>query len=191
MKICRVCQNELSESMFPRRTNGKLRNECFDCTKNLAKQYYLQNQAERLKMASTYRENNRLKLAKASREYYSKNKKFVLIKNRERKRKRLASDPIYRMVENLRNRLRKAIYGHQKADTTMNLVGCSRDHLINHIESKFQDDMSWENYGKWHLDHIIACSKFNLSEQEEQKKCFHYTNIQPLWAKDNLKKGNK
>ena len=51
--------------------------------------------------------------------------------------------------------------------------------------------MSWGNYGKWHVDHIRPCASFNLVNEEEQKKCFHYTNLQPLWAKDNLSKGSK
>jgi hypothetical protein len=51
--------------------------------------------------------------------------------------------------------------------------------------------MSWENYGKWHIDHIIPCSSFNLSLPEEQRNCFHYSNLQPLWAKDNIFKANK
>ena len=51
--------------------------------------------------------------------------------------------------------------------------------------------MSWENHGTWHIDHRVPCAKFDLTKKEEQEKCFHYTNLQPLWAKDNLSKGNK
>ena len=58
-----------------------------------------------------------------------------------------------------------------------------------YLEAKFQYGMSWENYGEWHVDHIKPCSSFNLEDPEEQKKCFHYKNLQPLWAKDNLAKG--
>ena len=61
----------------------------------------------------------------------------------------------------------------------------------NPVMKKFVSGMSWENYGKWHIDHIKPCASFNLLEEDEQKKCFHYTNLQPLWAKDNLKKGGK
>ena len=75
----------------------------------------------------------------------------------------------------------------------MELVGCSIPDLIKHLESKFQEGMNWSNYGfyGWHIDHIRPCSSFNLLNEEEQKQCFHYTNLQPLWAKDNLQKHNK
>jgi len=66
-------------------------------------------------------------------------------------------------------------------------------YLIAHLESKFQEGMSWENYGKngWHLDHIIPLSAFDLTDPEQLKIACHYTNIQPLWARDNLVKSNK
>ena len=73
----------------------------------------------------------------------------------------------------------------------MELVGCGIDALKKHIELKFQDGMSWDNYGKWHIDHVRPCSSFDLSKPEEQSKCFHYSNIQPLWAEENLRKGAK
>jgi hypothetical protein len=65
--------------------------------------------------------------------------------------------------------------------------------LFKHLESKFTEGMSWSNYGYkgWHVDHIKPCASFDLSDPEEQKKCFHYTNLQPLWWYDNFKKGAK
>lgn len=79
----------------------------------------------------------------------------------------------------------------RKSGRTLDLVGCSIDFLMNHLENKFLPGMTWDNYGKWHIDHIRPCASFDLANPEEQKKCFHYTNLQPLWEKDNLKKGNK
>ena len=66
----------------------------------------------------------------------------------------------------------------------MNFLQC-------YLEGKFTEGMTWENHGKWHIDHIKPCCSFNLEDEEEQKKCFHYTNLQPLWATDNLVKSGK
>lgn len=82
----------------------------------------------------------------------------------------------------------------KKNDRTPELMGCSFNDLIKYIESKFLVNMSWENYGKyivgqpmtWHIDHIRPCASFDLSDTEQQKACFHYTNLQPLWAIDNI-----
>jgi|TARA_B110000263_G_C15275430_1_gene495625 hypothetical protein len=79
----------------------------------------------------------------------------------------------------------------KRADTSSNLLGCNVDELMEHLKSKFTEGMSFDNYGEWHMDHVIPCCAFDLTKPEEQYKCFHYTNIQPLWAKDNEKKGGK
>jgi hypothetical protein len=88
----------------------------------------------------------------------------------------------------LRSRLIGGIKGNFKQSTTIELLGCSIEKLKQHLESKFKPGMSWSNYGKWHIDHIKPCARFDLSKPNEQKKCFHYTNLQPLWAEENLKK---
>ena len=67
-------------------------------------------------------------------------------------------------------------------------MGCTIDELIAHIEKQFKPGMNWSNHGKWHIDHIRPCSSFELTDIEEQKKCFHFSNLQPLWAEENLKK---
>ena len=71
------------------------------------------------------------------------------------------------------------------------LLGCSRDHLRRHLESRFQPGMTWENYGRygWHVDHVIPCSAFDLTNPDEVRKCFHFSNLQPLWWRDNIIKG--
>ena len=97
------------------------------------------------------------------------------------------------MICGLRIRLNKALRNNQKYGNTIKLIGCSIEQLKQHLESKFKLDMSWNNYGiyGWHIDHIKPCASFDLSKPSEQRKCFHYTNLQPLWAIDNLKKGMK
>jgi len=81
-----------------------------------------------------------------------------------------------------------AIKGGQKCKKTMEILGCSLSFLKDYLESKFQSGMTWENYGKWHIDHIRPCASFDLSDPKQQRICFHYTNLQPLWAEDNVKK---
>ena len=81
--------------------------------------------------------------------------------------------------------------GYNKPTTTINYLGCSIKKLKNHLEKQFREGMSWENYGKWEIDHIKPLSIFDLTKLENQKKCFHYTNLQPLWKSENRSKGAK
>jgi hypothetical protein len=99
----------------------------------------------------------------------------------------------YRIETRLRARCRKAVIaaGSKKASKTQQLVGADWQTVRAWIESKFTQGMTWDNIGMWHIDHIKPCVSFNLTQPEEQFKCFHYTNLQPLWAKDNLSKGSK
>lgn len=77
----------------------------------------------------------------------------------------------------------------RKASTTLSLIGCSLDQLLGYLELNFAPGMNWENYGKWHIDHILPCAKFDLTNPEQQRECFHYKNLQPLWAAENFSKG--
>ena len=104
---------------------------------------------------------------------------------------RLNTKPEARITENLRRRTRAVLEGINKSDNTLALIGCSPKELKKHLESLFTKGMSWSNYGKWHIDHIKPCSSFDLTIESQQRECFNYQNLQPLWARDNLSKGNK
>jgi hypothetical protein len=71
----------------------------------------------------------------------------------------------------------------------MELLGCTRAEFLAHIEAQFQPGMTWENRSLWHIDHIRPCAGFDMLDPAQQRVCFHYTNLQPLWAADNIKKG--
>jgi hypothetical protein len=118
-----------------------------------------------------------------SKKYYNHNKKEIYFK----KSKKLS----YRLNNAVRGRIRNFLksINTKKNNKTFNIVGCSPEYLKEHLENKFIDGMSWDNYGKWHIDHIIPLSSAD-SEDGTYKLC-HYSNLQPLWARDNLKKGNK
>ena len=163
-----------------------------------------------------YREKNKERIKKYRQEhkkYFREyNKKYTRPYKKERIEYKKRHNKIYRLAHkkefniwlreyrknihnklacNLRTRIRIALKGYVKSDTTMELVGCSVKFLRKYLEKQFIKGMLWKNYGKWHVDHIRPCASFDLRKKSEQKKCFHYTNLQPLWAKDNISKGNR
>ena len=131
------------------------------------------------------------KAKKEHRKYYIKNRKKLIKKSAEYNKNKRKKDITYRILDNLRTRLRHALKDKTKSKHTIQLIGCSILDLKQHLENQFRKGMSWENYGKWQIDHIKPCASFDLSKPEEQRKCFNYTNLQPLWADENFKKHTK
>lgn len=102
-------------------------------------------------------------------------------------------DAQFAMALALRSRVGVALsrQNAQKSNRTLKLVGCTTSELMAYLESKFSPGMSWENRGEWHIDHIVPLAAFDLSDIDQQHKAFHFTNLQPLWATDNLRKSSK
>jgi len=121
------------------------------------------------------------------KKWRSKNREYAATYERERKKR----DPIFKMTRNLRTRLYYGLKRKQKSGHLLDLLGCSILELKQHIEAQFQNNMTWENYGEWHIDHIKPLASFDLEDDSQLKLACHYTNLQPLWAKDNLSKGAK
>ena len=119
------------------------------------------------------------------RVWYKKNGKKIYKKRMSKLHERIAA--------NIRSRIISALKGKSKSARTEKLLGITIRELKVYLEGKFQQGMTWENYGfyGWHCDHIIPLCNFDLANPNEQKKAFHYTNLQPLWAKDNLRKYKK
>ena len=106
-------------------------------------------------------------------------------------RNKKLADVNYRIKCRLRNRLWKVLRGNYKTGSAVRDLGCSIEHFKKHLEAQFQPGMTWENYGNggWHLDHIRPLVLFDLTDRSQFLEAAHYTNLQPLWAKDNLSKG--
>jgi AraC-like DNA-binding protein len=102
---------------------------------------------------------------------------------------RYQTDVQRRIATNIRSRLNKALKGAYKPASIIDSLGCSPGELKRYLESQFAKNMSWKNYGQWHIDHIEPLARFNLADPVEFNRACHYTNLQPLWAKDNLSKG--
>lgn len=135
-----------------------------------------------------YLEENPDKVKEWRKSYYLKNKEKLNKSQKQYHYSRLKTDIAYRLKCNLRRRLHKAVLGITKSASTMELLDCTIDQLREYLQLKFTENMNWNNYGNWH---IVPCAKFDLTDPAQQKTCFHYTNLQPLWAADNMAKGAK
>jgi hypothetical protein len=166
----------------------KFREENKEKYKQLYKNWYKKNKEKKLKKTQEWREKNKEKYKQLSKNWYEKNKKHI----REKNKKRYKTDPNFKMRSNISRRILLALKGKSKSANTMTLLGVSDiEFLWNYLEKQFKPGMTRENHGLWHVDHVIPCFSFDLTKPEEQAKCFHYTNLQPLWASENLSKGNR
>jgi hypothetical protein len=134
-----------------------------------------------------YLEKNKEKVKDYKKNYYNKNREYFYDWEKNKRK----TDPIFKLSGNLRKRINSFVKlkNINKNNKTFELVGCSPEFLKEYLEKKFTENMSWENYGDWHIDHIIPLSS-SKTEEEVYNLC-HYTNLQPLWAHENLSKGSK
>lgn len=132
---------------------------------------------------------------RSMRWYFSSKGERYRVKNRLARmsihKNRMDTDPNYRLSVCLRKRLNSALKRREKSGSAVVLLGCSTEQAVNYIQSKFQDGMTWQNHGRWHIDHIRPLASFDLTKQDQLSKACHYSNLQPLWARDNLQKHSR
>ena len=215
MKVCVKCKEEKEFICFPKRKDSKdgLRGECKVCKNKVGYNYKKsniekvneQNRLYRIKNIEVFKQNyikNKSEVSRKSKLYYIKNaediksKKKLYQKNHLKeigihRKKRRDNDPLYKLKGNIRSLINLSIKnkGYTKKSKTYEYLGCSYEEFKNHLERQFSKSMTWQNAGEWHLDHIYPVSL--AKDEDELIKLNHYTNFQPLWAIDNLKKGNK
>jgi hypothetical protein len=146
----------------------------------------------KLKKAEYYIENKDV-ISKRIKTYVGNNKDIVRHRRNKYERRKTKDDIQFRISKNLRRRLRNALNNKTKSGSAVKDLGCSIESFKTYLESKFQSGMTWNNYGYdgWHIDHIKPLSSFDLTDRKQFLEACHYTNLQPLWAQDNLIKSNK
>lgn len=212
-KVCRKCQTRKGlTGLYPlRRGSTELHAACKSCAcaahRNVSpEERARRNEVIRLRQLVNPRKVNRESHAKASRAWAARNR----LKNREKvlaatrlwrkknpdkvrayKQKRML-EAEHKVLERYRTRVWWALKRNQKAAKTRELLGCSEAVLKQHLEALFVPGMTWENYGPvWHVDHKRPCASFDFSDAAQQRECFNFTNLQPLFAADNFSKGDK
>jgi hypothetical protein len=140
-------------------------------------------------------ENNKNKWNDYIKEYRKNNVDKIRQIKRDYERNRKASDPLYKLITNFRTAIWTVLkesnvdkYGHY-----FDILQYTPEELINHLEKQFKDDMTWDNYGVWHIDHKLPISSFNIKEigDKEFMKCWSLDNLQPMWGEENIRKSNK
>jgi hypothetical protein len=151
------------------------------------KKRYKENREKILARQKKYREERREEISARQKKYCEENREEISA----RYKKRMREDPMFRLSNTIRSRTRKAFKskGWTKDSKTFEVLGCSQEMFIKHLENQFTKGMTFENFGEWHIDHIIPLS--SAKTPEELNRLAHYTNLQPLWAEENLSKGAK
>lgn len=172
--------------------------------------YYLRNRERILARGSAYTKQNKLaacdrvkryqkkypeRVRERARKYRERNPEKVRISKRLAQRRLMAKSLQARLKHNLRTRLGAALKANTKSGQTLKMLGCSIEDFKIYIESLWSSGMNWGNYGlgenKWQIDHIMPCAVFDLEKPEHQRRCFHFSNMQPMWQVENYKKGAK
>ena len=183
IKICRAGLHEFQ---------GK---HCKDCSKVKASQYYQKHKEEINNNNKHWMLENKEARSTYKKKYRQDNNEKIKEYKRNYQKCKLEVDIRYRLMKNLRGRLSHIIKGKTKYGSAIHDLGCTLEQFKIYIESKFQMGMSWDNYGNkqgnWSIDHIIPLSRVDLEDKEQFLKVNHYSNLQPLWHVDNMRKGNK
>lgn len=184
VKNCRICNIILIKS-----NAVKKQKLCKDCNSKLCKEYKKKNKNIISEYNKKYKSEHVNEIKEYNFNYNIKNRKTIQTRHTKYLREKRKNDINYKLAINSRNKIKKTI---KTGYSSFELLGCSPEFLKKWLEFNFKPDMTFENYGTlWHIDHVVPCYHFNLENNDELKECFHWTNLQPLYAKNNLSKKNK
>lgn len=193
-KKCSKCKKNKSQSDFfnDKSRPGGLSYICKSCDAKKFKVWKSKNPDKYQNTIRIWKEKNKDKLLQQGRvnakKYRLRHKAKIRKAKNEYEKHKMKTDIHYRNKKLIRKRIINALKNKKCSQRTELLLGCSIKEYVLYLESNFQLGMTWDNQKEWEIDHILPCVSFNLNNIEEQKKCFHYTNTQPLWKKDHKEK---
>lgn len=192
-KVCSKCGQEKTLDCFANdkyKKSGK-KPSCKNCCNAKYKEWHTKNRDYLLKKYKKYGFENKNSIKLRKKIYLLNNKSKIMIKAKLYKNKKYNNCNIYKLKQNIRNLINQSIRKNKicKSLKSIDIVGCSWKELKIHIERQFFNGMSWENRSKWHIDHIIPLA--SAKTEEDVIRLNHFTNLRPLWEKDNLSKSAK
>jgi hypothetical protein len=191
-KRCSMCNSvkKLSEYSIIKNTT-RYRSYCKICGNEMCRKYKANNRKKISDYNKVYKAEYKEDINVYNHMYNIEHREEIQTRQTKQHRERKLIDPQYKISCSMRSMLNKVVKSQVSSIDTMSKFGCSRDFLVEWFEFlfEFNEGMTMDNYGDyWHIDHVIPCSKFDVTNNEELKKCFHWTNLQPLVALENSKK---
>ena len=190
-KTCRACGETKSLTEFGRCSAVKsgLRARCKSCCNAATDSWRARNPGKLTEYEQARYAGHKAELVQKQKRWRAENRELRNAGLRER----YGEEPVYRLTQLLRNRLYQAISGRARPASAVRDLGCTVDELKAHLEKQFRPGMTWNNWGRegWHIDHIKPLVKFDLADRTQLLQACHYTNLQPLWATENLSKGDR
>lgn len=161
--------------------------------KKYQRKHYSEHSEELKERSRKWRKENPEKMKEYNKKWKEENKEENKEYHKKYHKDRRQTDPHFRIISNLRSRQNRAIKTNQKTGSTIDYLGCSIEYFKKYIADQFTEGMSWDNYGHktWNIDHQIPLSVIDPMDEEDLRHVLHFTNLQPMWAKDNIRKGNK
>jgi hypothetical protein len=198
MKTCNKCdkEKELNHFVKNKRQKDGYHSVCKDCHKYYKeknkdkiqikhKEWLTNNKDYVINYNKQYNNNNKEKKNQLTKQWFENNPNY----QKEWKKQKYDNDINFRIKDNLRSRFYNAVINQFKIQSIIDLLDCNIEDLKLHLKNQFKPEMNWGNHGDiWEIDHIIPCSKFDLTDLEQQKQCFHYTNLQPLFKTTEIAK---
>lgn len=196
-KICSRCEDKtpkpFSEFFYAKNSRGEYvpRSECKVCSREMSNRYKAKNRDHIADYNKTYKAEHREEISQYNHEYNKNNREAIQKRQTKQHRERKQRDPNYKVRNQLGGVLYRAIK-EEHDDKCMRLVGCSYRDLEYWLESQFEPGMSMKNYGKvWSIDHVNPCCNFDLTDEDNVSVCFHWSNLRPVFRRDNLRKTGK
>lgn len=190
-RLCKKCRHTLHIEAFPAGSHKckKCRNAEISKRRREDPSFRERCIAHQRKSVSKLSEEEREVRRQRSLAWYYKNRIRANENTRRWQAAKRRQSLQFRIRRNLCNRIKAVVTRGHKSDSTLRLLGCDLPFFLKWLESKFKPGMTWDNYGEWHIDHETPCAAFDLTDPVQQSNCFHYSNLQPLWAEENRRKG--